>query len=125
MYVSCSYVLEHLSRISRVLKQPGGNALLVGVGGSGRQSITRLATSMAHMTMFQPEISKSYGMTEWRDDLKVSVMVYNRLLVILMHYMYFPQTILISVCNAFDFQTDVPNFNIVTIPCFSLYYRCC
>lgn len=81
-----SYVLEHLSRISRVLKQPGGNALLVGVGGSGRQSITRLATSMGHMTMFQPEISKSYGMTEWRDDLKVGIAVTHRLFPVVQIY---------------------------------------
>jgi dynein heavy chain len=62
--------VEHVSRIYRILTQPNGNLLLVGVGGSGRQSLTRLSAFIYGMEVIQVEISKSYTTVEWREDLR-------------------------------------------------------
>eukprot|EP01012_Entosiphon_sulcatum_P032728 TRINITY_DN4157_c0_g3_i1.p1 TRINITY_DN4157_c0_g3~~TRINITY_DN4157_c0_g3_i1.p1 ORF type:complete len:4135 (-),score=940.22 TRINITY_DN4157_c0_g3_i1:62-12466(-) len=62
--------VHHLSRICRIIRQPRGNALLVGVGGSGRQSLTHLAAFMADMRLYQIALSRNYGVAEFREDLK-------------------------------------------------------
>nr|XP_050853938.1 dynein axonemal heavy chain 12-like isoform X4 [Vespula vulgaris] len=64
------YALEHLARICRVLSISNSSLLMVGVSGSGRQSLTRLASSMVGHGLFQPEIGSAYGLNEWREDIK-------------------------------------------------------
>lgn len=65
---------DHVARIARVLRQPMGNALLLGVGGSGRQSLCRLATSINAFALYQIEVIKGYSMKDWRENLKMCLL---------------------------------------------------
>jgi dynein heavy chain len=62
--------VKHLVRISRVIRQPRGNAMLVGVGGSGKQSLTRLACFMAEYPCHQVQVSRNFSHADFREFLK-------------------------------------------------------
>jgi len=68
--------LEHLTRVHRVIRMDNGHALLVGVGGSGKQSLCKLASYTAGCEVFEITLSRGYGEAAFRDDLKI---LYNKL----------------------------------------------
>jgi dynein heavy chain len=59
----------YICRIIRVLRRPRGNLLLLGIGGSGRQSLVRLAAFICDIFIFQIEISRRYGHAEFKEGL--------------------------------------------------------
>ncbi|XP_015211854.2 dynein axonemal heavy chain 17 [Lepisosteus oculatus] len=61
--------MSHVCRINRILELPRGNALLVGVGGSGKQSLSRLAASISNLEVFQISLRKGYAIPDLKVDL--------------------------------------------------------
>uniref|UniRef100_A0A3B4UNK9 Dynein axonemal heavy chain 11 n=1 Tax=Seriola dumerili TaxID=41447 RepID=A0A3B4UNK9_SERDU len=61
--------IQHVCRISRILEAPYGNALLVGVGGSGKQSLCRLAAFLSMLEVFQITLRKGYGINDLKSDI--------------------------------------------------------
>lgn len=64
------YVIEHILRICRVIKSPQSHCLLVGVGGSGKHSLAKLAAFMFSYTIYTIDLKYQYSAEDWRDDIK-------------------------------------------------------
>ena len=60
----------HIIRIARVLRQPRGNLMLIGVGGSGKQSLTKLSTSILEYSCQSVEITKRFGPNDFKEFIK-------------------------------------------------------
>ncbi|KAL4513647.1 hypothetical protein Ndes2526A_g04979 [Nannochloris sp. 'desiccata'] len=60
---------EHVVRVARVLAVPGGHVAMIGVGGSGKQSLARLAAHVAGCEVFQVQVTTGYGVNELKADL--------------------------------------------------------
>ena len=52
--------MKHICRVTRVINNSGGHALLVGVGGMGKQSLSRLSAFVCGYTTVQIQISQAY-----------------------------------------------------------------
>ena len=62
--------LHYVCKINRIIKLGKGHGMLVGEGGAGRHSLTRLASFIADYRVWEIEVSKHYKMKEFREDVK-------------------------------------------------------
>ena len=61
---------KHVARIVCITRNKGGHVLIVGVGGSGKQSLARLAAFTCNYSVMQIVISSTYSVNDLKEDLK-------------------------------------------------------
>ena len=62
--------MRHVCKIARIISSPAGHALLVGVGGSGKRSLSRLAAHLCGHCAMAIQTSPDYGIREFKVDLQ-------------------------------------------------------
>ena len=65
--------MEHLTRIDRVLSQPGGHLLLAGRSGVGRRSATTLVAYMLGAHLVTPSVTRNFGVEALKNELKQAI----------------------------------------------------
>ena len=60
----------HVTRINRIIQNPGGNAMLIGVGGSGKQSLCRLAAFISDYEVKQLSVTSNFKVEDLKEELR-------------------------------------------------------
>ena len=71
-WTSCSSTTRSstLLRINRLMEMPRGSGLLVGVGGSGKQSLVRISSFISRCIQFQITLTKTYNKNSFLENMK-------------------------------------------------------
>eukprot|EP01063_Lacrimia_lanifica_P037885 TRINITY_DN7923_c0_g2_i1.p1 TRINITY_DN7923_c0_g2~~TRINITY_DN7923_c0_g2_i1.p1 ORF type:complete len:2747 (+),score=1343.32 TRINITY_DN7923_c0_g2_i1:292-8241(+) len=64
-------VLDHILRIDRIIRQPLGHMLLVGVAGAGKTVLSKFVAWHAGMEIFQIKAHRGYTIVDFEEDLRV------------------------------------------------------
>jgi dynein heavy chain len=64
------FAVLQILKICRILKLDKSHGLLLGLGGSGRQTLTKLSSYMMGQQLVTLEVSKGYNQEKWRTDIK-------------------------------------------------------
>jgi dynein heavy chain, axonemal len=62
--------MEHVTRICRIVQRSSGNAMLIGVGGSGKQSLSRLAAFICGYEVRQLAVTASFKTEDLKEALR-------------------------------------------------------
>lgn len=62
--------ISYVCKINRIIKFSRGHGMLVGEGGAGRHSLTKLATFISKYNLCQVTISKGFKLKEFREKIK-------------------------------------------------------
>ncbi|KXJ28481.1 Cytoplasmic dynein 2 heavy chain 1 [Exaiptasia diaphana] len=71
-------VLDNIARVERTMTFFGGSLLLAGRSGVGRRTAVTLVTHMHNIEVFFSKVSRSYGLKQFKNDLK-SVSTENKI----------------------------------------------
>lgn len=66
--------MKHVCKVTRIISAAQGHALMVGVGGSGKQSLSKLASFICQFSTTGIVISSTYSVNDFKVDLQAMFM---------------------------------------------------